>query len=95
MFLNEYENTVFDLPDADNNTLYVSKTEIAWVQGRDEGWTIFGICDLEGREDENLTPFLAISFIQLKQQNEGLVVAIPETGSKEENCWGSDDYDKN
>ncbi len=47
-------DTVFDLPDADNNNFYVGKNEIAWVQGRDGGWTIFRVCDVEG------TPFLSI-----------------------------------
>ncbi len=47
--------TLFDLPDNDN--------EIAWVQGRDGGWIIFGVCDVEGVENKQFTPFLAISLI--------------------------------
>ncbi len=85
MIVNKYEDTVFDLPDADNNTFYIGKNEIAWVQGRDEGWTIFGVCDIEGVEDEKLTPFFAMLLIWLKQQKEGIVVEIPESGSEEEN----------
>ncbi len=38
MFVNKYNNTVFDLPDADNNTFYVRENGIAWVQGWDGGW---------------------------------------------------------
>ncbi len=59
--VNKYIDTVFHLPDADNNTFYVEKNEIAWVQGRDGSWTIFGVCDVEGVKDEQLTPFLATS----------------------------------
>ncbi len=82
MFVNKYKDTVFDLPDADNNTLNEGENEISWVQGRDGGWTIFGVCDVDGVEDEKLTPFLAISLIRLKQQKEGVVVEMPEPGSK-------------
>ncbi len=57
MFANKYEETVFDLPDADDNTFYVDKNEIAWVQGRDGGCTIFGVCDIDGVEDKKLTLF--------------------------------------
>ncbi len=86
---------MFYLPDADNNTVYVSKYEVAWVQGRDGGWTIFGDCGIEGVEDEQLTPFLSKSFIWMKQQKEGVSVEMPEPGSKEEKVWGSDNYDSN
>ncbi len=39
---------MFDLPDADNNTFYVGENEIAQEQGRDEGWTIYEVCDVDG-----------------------------------------------
>ncbi len=90
MFINKYRDTEFDLPDADNNTFYVGENEIAWERGWDGGWTIFGVCDADGVEDEKLTPFLSISLIRLKQQKEGAVVEMPEPGSKEEKVW---DYD--
>ncbi len=70
MFVSKYKDTVFDLPHADNNTFYVRENEIAWVWGQDGGWTIFGVCDVVGVEEEKLTPFLAISLIWLKQQKE-------------------------
>ncbi len=92
MFVNKNKDTVFDLPDADDNIFYVGKSEIAWVQGRDGGWTIFGVCDVEGVEYEQLTPFIAISLIRLKQQKEGIVIEMPEPGSKEEKVWGCDGY---
>ncbi len=76
MFVNTYKDTVFDLSDADNNTFYIGKNEIAWVKGKDGGWTIFGVCDVEGVEDEQLTPIFAISLIWLKQQKEGIVVEM-------------------
>ncbi len=63
MFVNKYKDTVFDIPDADIDTCYMDKNEIAWVQGRDGGWTIYGVCGVDGVEDEKLTPFLAISLI--------------------------------
>ncbi len=87
-----YEDTVFDLPDADNNTFYIGENEIAC---RDGGWTTFGVCDVDGVEDEKLTPFFAISLICLKQQREGVVVEMPESGSEEEKVWGNDDYNNN
>ncbi len=31
---------MFGLPDADNNTLYVSKNEIGLVWGREGGWSV-------------------------------------------------------
>ncbi len=71
-----------DLPDADNNTFYIGKNEITWVQGRDGGWTIFVVCDIERVEDEQLTPFLANSLIRLNQQKEGIIVQMPEPDSK-------------
>lgn len=46
---------MFALPDADNNTFYICKNEIAWVKGRDGGWTIFGVCDMKGVQGEKLT----------------------------------------
>ncbi len=95
MFVNKYKDKVFDLPDADNNTSYVGEIEIAWVWGRDGGWIIFGVCDVDGVDDEKITPFLAIPLIRLKQQKEGVVVEMPEPGSKEEKVWGSNDYDNN
>ncbi len=55
-FVNKYKDNVFDLADADKNNFYIDKNEIAWVQGRDGGWTIFWVCDVEGVEDEKLTP---------------------------------------
>ena len=95
MFVNKYKDTVFDLPDADNNTFYVGENEIVWERGRNGGWTIYGVCDVDGVEDEKLTPFLAISLIRLKKQREGIVVEMPEPGSNEEKVWGSDDYHDN
>ncbi len=61
---------MFDFPDADKNTIYVGENEIAWVQGRFEGWTIFRVCDINRVEDEKLTHFLAFSSIYLKHQKE-------------------------
>ncbi len=63
MFVNKYKDTVFDLPDADNNTFYVGENEIAWERGQDGDWTVYGVCDIDGVEDEKLTPFLAISLL--------------------------------
>ncbi len=80
-FVKKYKHTVFDLPDADNNTFYVVENEIAWVQGSDGGWTILSICDIEGVEDETLTLFLIISLIPLKQQRKGIIVETTELGS--------------
>ncbi len=57
MFANKYKDTVINLLDADNNTFYVGKNEIGWVWERDIGWTIYGVCDVEGVEDENLVLF--------------------------------------
>ncbi len=51
MFVNNYKDIVLNLPDADSNTFYIGKNEIAWVPCRDGGWNIFGVCDVEG--DEN------------------------------------------
>ncbi len=48
---------------------------------------------MEGVEDEKLTIFLAILFIWPKQQREGIMIEMPEPGSKEEYIWGSYDYD--
>ena len=93
MFVNKYKDTVFDLPDADNNTFYVGENEIVWERGRDGGWTIYGVCDVEGVEDEKLTPFLAILLIRQKQQKEGIVIEMPAPSSNEEKVWGSDNYD--
>ncbi len=93
MFVNEYKGTVFDLPDADKNTFYVGENKIAWEQSWNGGWTIYGVCNVDGVEDEKLTPFLTISFIQLKLQKKEIVVEMPDPGSKEEKVWGSDDYD--
>ncbi len=92
MFVNKYKYTVIDLPVANNNTFYVIKNEIGWVQGRDEGWTIFWVCDVEGVEDEKLNPFVAILLVSLTQQKAGVVVEMPEHGSNEEKVWGSDDH---
>ncbi len=88
MFVDKYNDTVFDIPDAYNNTFCIGKNEIAWVQGRDGGWTISGFCDVEGVEDEQLSLFLTISLIWLKQHKEGILV-------EEEKMWGSDNYDNN
>ncbi len=83
---------MFDLPDADNNSFYICKDEIDWVQGTDGGWTIFGMCDVEGIEDENLPLFLAVLLIWQKQQKEGMMIEMSESGSKDEKIWGSFDY---
>ncbi len=37
---------------------------------------------MERIKDEKLTPFLAILLIQLKQQGVGIIVDMPEPGSK-------------
>ncbi len=95
MFVNKYKDTVFDLTDADNNTFYVGEDEIVWERGWNGGWTIYRVCDVDGVEDEKLTPFLAILLIWLKQQREGIVVEMPVPGSNEEKVWGSNDYDDN
>ncbi len=86
---------MFDLPNVDNNIFYIGENETAWVWGWDGGWAIFGVYDIEGVEDEKLTPFLAISFIWLKHQREGIIVEMPEPSSKEEKVWDSDDFDNN
>ncbi len=93
MFVNKYKDTMFDLPNADNNTFYVGENKIAWVQGGDGGWTIFGVYGVDGVENEKLTPFSAISLISQKPQKEGIVIEMTEPGSEEEKVWGSDDYD--
>ncbi len=31
MFVNKYKDTVFDLPDADDNSFYIGKKEVGWV----------------------------------------------------------------
>ncbi len=95
MFVNNYKDIVLNLPDADSNTFYIGKNEIAWVWSRDGGWTIFGVCDVVGVDDEKLTPSIAISLIRMKQQKEGIVVEMPEPGSEEKKVWGSDDYNNN
>ncbi len=94
MFINRYKYTVFDIPDADNNTFMLA-TWNSMVQGRDGGWTSFGVCVLEVVEDEKHTPVLAILLIWLKQQKERVVVEMPEPGSEEKKVWGSDDYNNN
>ncbi len=91
MFVNKYKDTVFDLPDADKNTFYVGENEIAWEQGWDGGWTIYGVCNVDRVKDKKLT-FLAILLIRQKQQKEGIVIEMPDPGSNEEKVWGSDDY---
>ncbi len=93
MFVNKYKNTVFDLPDAGNNTFYVGENEIASEQGWNGGWTIYGVCNVDGVEDEKFTPFLSILLIREKQQKEGIVIEMPAPGSNEEKVWGSDGYD--
>ncbi len=42
MLVNKFKDTLFDLPDADNNNFQISKNEIEWTQGSDGGWTILG-----------------------------------------------------
>ncbi len=93
MFVNKYKDTVFYLADADNNTVHVGENEIAWKQGQDGGWTIYGVCNVDGVEDKKLTPLLAILLIRQTQQKEGIVIEMPGPGSNEEKVWGSDDYD--
>ncbi len=93
MFVNKYKDTVFDLPDADNNIFYVGEDEIVWKHGWDGGWTIYGVCNVEGVEDEKLTPFLAILLIQQKQEKEGIIIEMPAPGSDEKKVWGNDEYD--
>ncbi len=88
--MNKYEE-FFALPDADINTFYVGENDIEWVKGRDGGWNIYGVCDVEGVEDAKLSPFLALSSIQQKQQREGILVKKSEPCSKEEKLCGSDD----
>ncbi len=80
MFVNKYQGTVFDLPDAGKNTLYVGENEKAREQGFYGGWTFHGVCYVDGVEDEKLTLFLAI-------------IEMPAPGSNEEKVWGSDEYD--
>ncbi len=84
---------MFDLPNAYNNTFYVGENKIAWVQGQDGGWTIFGVCNVDGVEDEKLTHLLAISLIRQKLQKEGIVIEMPEPSSEEEKVLGSDEYE--
>ncbi len=57
MFVNKYKVTAFDSPDDDNNNLMLAKNEIGWVRGRDGGWIIFVVCDVEQVEAEKLTSF--------------------------------------
>ncbi len=57
MFVHKYKDVMFDLPDSDNYTFYIGKNEVAWVQGRDRGWTNFWVCDVKRVEDEKLTCF--------------------------------------
>ncbi len=90
IFVNKYVYTVFDLPCADYNIFYVGENEIECVWGRDRGWTIFGVFDVEGAENEKFNLFLALLLIWLKQQKEGVVVEMPESGSNEEVVWGSE-----
>ncbi len=88
---NKYKNTVFNHPDCDNKTVYVSNEDIVFIpQKKDGEWTIFAVCDEDNVEDESLTPFLAISLICEKQQSEGVIVKMPEPGSAEEKVWGAD-----
>ncbi len=54
---------MFELPDSDNKTVYVGKNEIALAQGRDGGWAIFGVCDIEGVQYEKMTTFFKITLI--------------------------------
>ncbi len=93
MFINKYKYTVFDLPDADNNTFYVRENEIEWERKQDGGWTIYGDCNVDGVEDKKCAPFLAILLIRQKQQKKGIVIEMPEPGSNKEKVWGSDNYD--
>lgn len=61
---------------------------------KDGGWTIFAVCNDEsdeGDEGEILTPFLAISLIQKKQQSEGVIMEMPEPGSEEEKVLVAND----
>ncbi len=83
MFVNKYKDTVFDLPDADNNSFYVSEDDIGWVRGQDGGWTIYGVCDVEDVNDEKLTPFLAISLVRkvLKLKHSNQVVKRRKYGA--------------
>ncbi len=92
MFVNKYKDTVLDLPDANNNTFYVGENEIAWEQGRDGGWTIYGVCNRDEMEDEKLTPSLVILLIRQKQQKEGIIIEMSTPGSNEEKVWGSNNY---
>lgn len=57
MFVNKYKDTVFDLPDTGNKTFYVGKNEIAWVRGRDCGWTILETMMLNELKMTNLPLF--------------------------------------
>ncbi len=85
MFTNKYKNTVFNHPDCDNKTFYVSDEDIVFIpQKNDGGWTISAVCDEDHVKNESLTPYLAISLICEKQQSEGMILKIPEPGSEEE-----------
>ncbi len=68
LLVNKYKDTVFNSPDADSNNFYVDINEIRYVWGRDCCWTIFGVCDMEGVDDEKLTPFVAITLIWKEQR---------------------------
>ncbi len=57
MFVYNYNDTVFDSPDADNKTVFVNANKIAQVRGRDGGWTSFGVGDVEGVECEKFISF--------------------------------------
>ncbi len=60
MFAYKYKDTVFDLQNADNINFYIVKNEIGCVQGRDSGWTIFRVFDVEVFRMRNLPLILQI-----------------------------------
>ncbi len=35
MIVSKYKDTMFDLPDADNDTFYIGESEIKWVCEKD------------------------------------------------------------
>ncbi len=84
MFTQKYEDTVFDLPAADDIAFYMNKDDIVFIsQKKDGGWTIFVVCGKEGEENESSTSLLAMSSIYKKPQQEGVIVEMPKPGGEE------------
>ncbi len=55
-FVNIHIYTMFDVSDADKINYYVRGNKFGWVCGSNNGWNIYGVCDVKLVEDETLTP---------------------------------------